>query len=681
MKRIVLAAALLGAVVCLQGPSDAHGGTYRGPGDTVPPGGNPGAGGAGGGVGGPSGPSNGNPNGPYTPGVGGPGVPGQGAGTGSFTPGSDGGASDFTQWSFWWEFNKEPYLRLKAHVRKLGLVSGSDEWFLGNKSKVDGNDSLAPTEQQVREQIVPALIEALEKETNNDIVTGCMIALAKIGDAPSESGQSRFEEIFKRFLTDKNQEVRETAAVALGILADSRLLRTLELLLLDDPEGRKLVAQPEVDYRTRSFAAYGLGLIGARTGSDDDRQRIVEILRKTLESESTRTRDLKVSCVIALGLVPVEGSRAQLIDFLLSFLRDERQEQLVRAHCPAALVRLLPGLPADALAVYRQKIAEDLLERISPGRKEKVEVVQSAVLALGSLGTNDGADPLDRKIRAALAAAPRELSDQQARFFALISLAKVGGTTSPLASDPQAGIDEASKALLAQLADGKAPTKAWAGLACGVLGAKLADTQLVSPRTAVLEQAVRTTLDEERDPQRVGALAISAGIMGDIEAMPILVGRLQSEKDETARGYVAVGLGLMNAQDAKGVIQKVVDDSRYRPELLKQAAIALGLLGDKDAVPKLIALLQESKGLATQASLSSALGFIGDRRSVEPLLVMLRNQGLTERARAFAAVALGIVADKESLPWNSKIALDLNYRAATQTLTDQAGGTGILDIL
>ena len=43
--------------------------------------------------------------------------------------------------------------------------------------------------------------------------------------------------------------------------------------------------------------------------------------------------------------------------------------------------------------------------------------------------------------------------------------------------------------------------------------------------------------------------------------------------------------------------------------------------------------------------------------------------------------SLGIVADKEQLPWNSKIGMDLNYRASTQTLTDQSAGTGILDIL
>ena len=59
---------------------------------------------------------------------------------------------------------------------------------------------------------------------------------------------------------------------------------------------------------------------------------------------------------------------------------------------------------------------------------------------------------------------------------------------------------------------------------------------------------------------------------------------------------------------------------------------------------------------------------------------MLENGELSKSARGFAAVALGIIADREPLPWNSKIAVNLNYTAATVTLNDTSG-TGILNIL
>jgi hypothetical protein len=91
-------------------------------------------------------------------------------------------------------------------------------------------------------------------------------------------------------------------------------------------------------------------------------------------------------------------------------------------------------------------------------------------------------------------------------------------------------------------------------------------------------------------------------------------------------------------------------------------------------------MLSKAKGLATQSAISSALGMIGDVNSIDPLIGLLENKEVVDTARGFAAVALGIVCDKEDLPWNTKIAVNTNYRANTVTLTGE-GGTGILDIL
>ncbi|MEM9801037.1 MAG: hypothetical protein AAGA20_11990, partial [Planctomycetota bacterium] len=64
-KTLLLGAFVAAGAFCLPDVSFAHGGTYRGPGDTVPPGG----GGGGGGGGGPASPG---PAGPSAPGGGGP---------------------------------------------------------------------------------------------------------------------------------------------------------------------------------------------------------------------------------------------------------------------------------------------------------------------------------------------------------------------------------------------------------------------------------------------------------------------------------------------------------------------------------------------------------------------------------------------------------------------------------
>ena len=76
MKRCIL----IGALLIPFGPqlwTDAHGhgGTYRGPGDTVPAGGGGGSGGGGPATPGPSGPATPGPSGPSTPGPSTPGAP------------------------------------------------------------------------------------------------------------------------------------------------------------------------------------------------------------------------------------------------------------------------------------------------------------------------------------------------------------------------------------------------------------------------------------------------------------------------------------------------------------------------------------------------------------------------------------------------------------------------------
>jgi len=699
MNKLVLASALLaGGTLGLQNVSYAHGGQYRGPGDTVPPGGGGGGGGGAGPAAGPAGPSTPGPGGPTAPGPAAPG-PGGAPGAAPVTAGG-GGASgpDLTVWSFWWEFNKEPYLNLKAHVHEAGKQTGSDGFFLGQGEKSNARDSLRPTPEQIRNNVVPALLSALENETNNDIVTGCLIAIAKIGDEESESGESEFEGHIAKWLSDSNQEISETAAVSLGILANPKSIDTLRSLVFDTSAGRKLVGQGQVPYRTRAFAAYGLGLIGAGTSSEEDRHNIVEILHQAIVSDDSRTRDIRVSCIIAMGLVPLEtwtseapeglkkdevappqGSRTAQLDYLLDFFEDKRQNYLVRAHCPTSMARLIQGLPAELHGEYKAKVADALLQRLSKSSKEQREVQQSSVLALGLIGSNDGKDRLDKEIRKTLSEVPKNISDQQARYFSMIAMAKIGFSPGNEASD--VGIKEASSYLTGQLAKGKKLARPWAGLSCGVLGRGLAEGSTGDGRIEELQAAVRDVLAGEKDNSKIGAYAISSGIMEDVEATETLLVKFNRLRDDEARGYIAIALGLMNARAAIVDIQKVVKESKYRPDLLKQAAISLGLLGDKALVPGLIDMLSEAKSLATQAAVSTALGFIGDQRSIDPLVRMLGDEDVTPTARGFAAVALGIVADKELLPWNSKIALDLNYRSSTETLTNQSSGTGILDIL
>lgn len=696
MKKLLsLGSLLVVGTLGLQNVSSGHGGTYRGPGDTVPPGG---GGGGGGGAApsapAPSGPSTGGPSAPSAPAPGGAG-PSTGGPKGGGTKPVTGMASsgpDLTTWEFWWGFNKDNYLNLKSAIQ-AGLVSGSDDFFLGQGSTKQSKNTLKPSETQIREKIVPALKEALEKERNNDIVTGAMIALAKIGDVQNEQGVSEFEGLIAKFLGDSNQEIAETAAVALGILANDASVKTLENLLRDNAEGRKLVGSTEVNYRTRAFAAYGLGLIGYRTASNEVRKQIVDILASILEKDiGSSTRDIQVAALTAFGLVPVEleqgdstevktgasSSRQAQIRFLRKYFEDEKNHYFIRAHAPTALTRLInaqPSVPGE-----KEATAKLLLGALGKNSNEKDEVRQGCAIALGSLGDTDK-DKVDAEIRKVLQTTHDDDRDQQARYFALISLAQVGGRPGTGEANDE-GIREVRNYLLTALTKGKSGVRPWAGIAVGVMEREiLNNSQSGQTPSAVAKEALRNALKDTSTPEHVGAYSIGSGIAKDIEAKDILLGKLKDIQEQQARGYVAIGLGLMDARESIKPIQDIVKESKYKPDLLKSAAIGLGLLGDKELVPELVNMLKDAKGLATQAAIASALGYIGDSRSIDPLVEMVRNPSITPSARGFAAVALGIVADKEMLPWNSKISTNINYRANTSTLTDSQQGTGILDIL
>jgi HEAT repeat protein len=713
MKKLLLLGALFAAgPFVLPSLVSAHGGTYRGPGDTVPPGGGGGGGGGGPASPGPAGPNAPGPSGPSSPSPASPGAPaGQpGGGPAKPTTGGIAAGTDLTKWQFWWGFNKDPYLNLKSKIHSGGTLTGSDDFFLGHGEKTQAKDSLRPSEAVIRGTVVPALLEALEKERSNDILTGAMIALAKIGDAKDEDGESKFEAVIREFLKDGNQEVAETAAIALGILANPASVPTLVELMKDTPVGRKLVGSTEVSPRSRAFAAYGLGLIGHSTNDNALRQNIAEHLIDVLESPHFSTRDIKVGCMSALGLIPIdvvaddattpaeEGaetetvgtnrpwvlSRQTQLEYLNQYFKQENQRKnkntrkwFVRAHAPTAMARLLTE---DAPVDKRTEIIDSLLDAVNEHSKVEEEIQQSSILALGQIGDCDGGksaeDKLDIKIREELVRILEKGSPQERRF-SLIAMSQIGGRVGD-GDMPAAGVEQVRKTLLKAMARGKSQLKPWSALSLGVMGRSLTDggSQLDNG----VSMALRSACEDEKAPDYVGAYCIALGLRNDLESKEIVLEKMKGFKGSNdTRGDAAIALGLMNDRSAIADIQDIIKNSKYKPELLKSAAIALGLLGDKELVDELILMLKDAKGLATQAAISSALGAIGDSRSIDPLVEMLKEDQHTDTARGFSAVALGIVCDKEILPWVSKISTNINYRANTTSLT--GGGQGILDIL
>ncbi len=721
MKHIGLCVAWLATGTLVLGAlAHGHGGTYRGPGDTVP------AGDGGGNSGAPTlcGPLPGapTPGRPFPPGGVTPGRPGVGLCglSPARTSGGDSGI-DLSVWQLWWGFNKDPYLNLRAKVNAGNVATGSEGFWIGQGQRTGAKETLAPSELEIRGQIVPALRRVLREERNNNILSGALVALARIGEDPkTESGRSELATEFVRFLGDPTQEVAETAALCLGILgSDSPDTIALLCGMAENDVATANAAIERIDgsapklsgtfnFRTRSFATYALGLVGAKSVLPAHRREIVQRLVQLCEGPARElgNHDLAVACVVSIGLVPLEDvavpvgfvpaprkpfprpagltTRAEQVAWLMWYFEDERNTFLVRAHAPRAAAHLCASAAGrEDTRALKAAVARRFVAGMCKLSYFQNELKQSCILALGALGDCDD-DELDREIRADLMAVRKELSDQTCRNFAAIALAQVAGRPGS-GERPLAGLEGTSDSgnvrlyLLDGLERGKGVYRAWAGLSLGVLERTLSDAHQAT--SAEVRERLRTALAEARQPSEIGAFAIASGIQLDVDATSVLRAKFASTADEEARGYVAIALGLVNDRESIATITDVVAKSRFRPELLRSAAIGLGLMGDKAIVPTLVDMLDDARGLSSQAAIAAALGFLGDRRAIPKLVMFLENPEHTDTSRGFAAAALGLVADRAMLPWNATISIDLNYRASVPTLTSPSAGTGVLDIL
>ncbi len=682
------------AALAAAAPLVAHGGQYRGPSDVKPPTpssvsdrASPSGNGSGGAGSTPSGPTTTTPAGSAA--GGGRGIAG-GAG-----PAVGGGVrgtpveDDLGRWEFWWEFGKDPFLRLRDAIYAVSR-SAEDDVLPNPRFAFTRRPIERPREADL-DRVANALLAALRQAHDRDTISGCLVAVAKIGrDQPDWT----IVDVVTPYLRGGDQELRETAALAFGIAGSLRAaaVERLQALLRDDVRGRELSGGVPVNERTRAFAAYGCGLLLARTA---DRVAVAaalaEPLLEVVRAPAAHGRDLKVAAVEALGLLPRDLAgpagkllRARVVAALGEYYRADLGpgERLLQAHAPPAISRLLAARDLTA-AFWQRTFADDLRAGIDtdagttvPRRGDNLFVAQSCALALGTMtsawnGDVDG-DP-DAAAARTLLDAYHHHRDQQTRAFSLLALARIGGT-------------QARATLLREIdVAGRALERPWCAVALGVLHARAAELAARRGATPETDRELTAALDrafaEARNPSAIGAIAIALGLAGDERAGDRLRGALVAnrQRDDVA-GYIALGLGLMRDPRAVPEIRGLLAGASRRPFLMMQCVRALGLIGDSSVTETLCRELEtDEPSLAKLSAAASALGQIGDRRSLDPLLRMLASDTLTPLTRACAAVALGSICDKDALPWNHVFASFTNYRAATETLTD--GASGILDIL
>lgn len=357
---------------------------------------------------------------------------------------------------------------------------------------------------------------------------------------------------------------------------------------------------------------------------------------------------------------------------LHGMLDGEQLRTAARAHLPVALARLCTDLPEHS--PLRRATVERLLGGLNRA-SVAAEVQAGYVLALGRL-VRAGTGGMDRRARAALRQAARDGRGLETRRFALLAMAEAAARPGR-GAQPMAGLAETRQFLVRALRTETATTRPWVALSLGILGRRLSEAGLDTD--PAIDALLIQVLEEGGSPEEVGGLALALGLRRVHAAAGMLIDQLESVGGETTRGYLCQALGMVGSQDAIGPLRAVVRESGYAPNLLRQASTALGLLGDKALLPELVERMAATTSLSLQASLAEGLGAVGDVRGIDPLLELLGDETRSARARAFAAVALGLICDSRHRPWNSALAEGIDYRANVPTLTD-GNGAGILEI-
>ena len=569
-------------------------------------------------------------------------------------------------WQTWWEFNKEPFLvpRISGTV----TITGSDDFYLGARRRSGSIDVLVPNAADLTDRIVPALGELLGRVRNRDVQSACLIALGKVGR--DGVGVALIDELSQRIARD-DQEVRESAVLALGIAGRRDAFETLSGLLQNTKAGRKLADRSAVRDRTRAFAAYGLGLLARRSGDAALAQQVHDLLWPLLEQGSRiKDRDLRVAAVSGLGVMRADTSRSadkrlawQTVEHLLQwFDRDlGGGDELVQAHGAIAVARLLGRGSTPLHQRCKQHFAQQLNARKRRGRA----ILQSCAIALGMLVEPQERRADDQAFSEALQRHYEKGHDQATRFLAAIAVGRIGGAANRV------------WLMKAYQRGNKSTERPWLALALGLLAHPAARSD--KPDALLGDLLLRDLQSAQTDDVR-SALAVAVGLTGHAAAVPPMLRLLRdSEGDQRVAGYLAIGLGLLGDSAATPAITAILERSERRPFLLQQCAVALGCLGDVNANQRLVAMMKKGNSAAVLAALATAVGRIGDRRAIDPLVELLRDKDMTKLAQAFVAAALGGVGDKDEMPWNVPFSVDSNFLTAIDTLSN--GATGVLDIL
>ncbi len=450
-------------------------------------------------------------------------------------------------------------------------------------------------------------------------------------------------------LDSRDEDLASGAAVALGKLGDPADVPSLVGLLRDISR-----QQP-----VREAAALGLGLIPATGPTSDDARRALEAVVAEL-GEPDR---LRAVATYALGLRGADASLPLLLDAAAA--GDATWDVPAAAisslgMCGHELVEpdlleILAGkarsrertpvrrvYAAHALSTYRTP--ESVAALRAAASDDDVDVRRAAVLALGAVATADDDETMDVLTRVLY----RD-RDAPCRHVAALSIGRIGH-------------DRGEAALRHAYKKGDSLLQPFAALGLGLYARH--DGHVDAADIVVRD------LEERANAELRSALAIAVGLSGNSAGAPVLREIVADRGDPALRGHAAVALGLLGDRDLGAPLLRSLLLEAKDPDVQREVALGLGMLGDRDATRLLVGLVDDGESVFVQGSAAMALGRIGGRDAGRALLDLLRDDGRPKLARAMAAVGLGLLLDPTEGRRIGAVGANLDWYLFTPTVQE-----------
>jgi HEAT repeat protein len=417
------------------------------------------------------------------------------------------------------------------------------------------------------------------------------------------------EPLRKSFQTDEHNDVRDAAILGVGLLGKEEAVPYLEMVLADD----------RLSTRHRSFAAFSLGLIGGKRAAK------VLVDAVTLDDGLRHREDSPYLASIFLGMGFCGD--ASVLPTLRRAAKDRGYDEQVRAFIWLALGR---AKDKDSVPLFVEALAQP---------QERIALQRAAAVALGRAG-----DAKDTSATGALFDAMKGSKDPLVRHYAAVSL---GGFAD----------DRLRAELRKHFAKCETGDRPFTALALGV-----AQDDEAAP-------LLRQALAEERNENVQGAYAIALGMLSDFAARSVLEEQVKNRGRIWAQGYCALAIGMARITDSAPVLRKELEATRD-PRLRANLAVGLGLLHDAKAREWFFETLRSDGTLYERGGAAMALGLLRINEAVPLLVAVWRDKKEKDLMRAYAVVALGILADPSDPPKLARFSIDSDYSLSNDPLNE-----------